>query len=105
MIKDLSILILSASAVVFAVRYILIPGIGRMGAALRFSAKLRGQVIGYATSIPELTVLLAGALNGVFIAGMWNIAASNIINWALFLITVFAFRSKLNRQVVTVPGH
>jgi Ca2+/Na+ antiporter len=96
MIKDLSILILSAAAIVLSVRYILIPGIGRMGAALKFSAKLRGQVIGYATSIPELTVLVAGAFNGVFNAGLWNIAASNIINWALFLITVFAFRQQLD---------
>lgn len=96
MIKDLAILVLSASAIVFSVRYLLIPGIGRIGAALRFSAKIRGQMIGYATSVPELTVLVAGALNGVFSAGMWNIASSNIINWALFLVTVFAFRQQLD---------
>jgi Ca2+/Na+ antiporter len=96
MIKDLFILILSATAIVSSVRYLMIPGIGRIGAALKFSAKLRGQMIGYATSIPELTVLLAGALNGVFNAGMWNIAASNIINWVLFMITVFAFRQQLD---------
>ena len=96
MIKDLSILMLSAAAIVGAVRFLLIPGIGKIGAALKFSAKVRGQMIGYATSVPELTVLVAGAFAGVFNAGLWNIAASNIINWALFLLTVFAFRQQLD---------
>jgi Ca2+/Na+ antiporter len=96
MIKDLSILVSSAAAIVAAVRYLLIPGIGRIGAALKFSAKVRGQMIGYATSVPEFTVLIAGALNGVFNAGMWNIASSNIINLVLFVITVFAFRQQLD---------
>jgi len=96
MIKDLSILIVSASVIVGAVRFLLISGIGRIGAALKLSAKMRGQVIGYATSVPEFTVLVAGALAGVFNAGLWNIAASNIINWLLFLLTVVAFRQQLD---------
>ncbi|VGO19689.1 hypothetical protein [Pontiella sulfatireligans] len=96
MIKDLSILVLSAAAIVGSVRFLLIPGIGKIGAALKFSAKVRGQMIGYATSVPELTVLVAGALAGVFKAGLWNIASSNIINLVLFLITVFAFRQQLD---------
>lgn len=96
MLKDLAILILSAAAIVGSVRFLLIPGIGKIGAALKFSAKVRGQMIGYATSVPEFTVLVAGALAGVFNAGLWNIAASNIINWVLFLATVFAFRQQLD---------
>ena len=96
MFVDLFILVLSAAAIVTSVRFLLIPGIGRIGAALRFSAKVRGQVIGYATSVPEFTVLVAGALNGVFDAGMWNIASSNIINWVLFVATVFGFRQQLD---------
>lgn len=96
MIKDLSILVVSAAAIVVSVRFLLVPGIGRIGASLKFSPKVRGQMIGYATSVPEFTVLVAGALNGVFSAGMWNIASSNIINWVLFLVTVFAFRQQLD---------
>lgn len=87
---------LSAAVIVGSVRFLLMPGIVRIGAALKFSAKVRGQVIGYATSVPEFTVLVAGALAGVFKAGMWNIAASNVINCVLFLITVFAFRQHLD---------
>lgn len=96
MIKDLVILVGSAVAIVASVRYLLIAGISRIGAALKFSAKVRGQMIGYATSVPEFTVLVAGALNGVFSAGMWNIASSNVINGVLFVITVFAFRQQLD---------
>ncbi len=96
MLIDLTILIVSAAAIVVSVRFLLVPGIGKIGAALKFSAKVRGQMIGYATSVPEFTVLTAGALNGVFNAGMWNIASSNIINWVLFLITVFVLRQQLD---------
>ena len=96
MTKDLSILVFSAAVIVVSVRFLLIPGIGKVGAALKFSAKVRGQVIGYATSVPEFTVLVAGALNGVFRAGMWNIASSNVINLVLFVLTVFAFRQQLD---------
>ena len=96
MIKSLSILILSAAVIVAAVRFLLIPAIVRIAAALKFSAKLRGQMIGYVTSLPELTVLVAGALAGVFNAGLWNIVASNTVNWVLFLATVFAFRQQLD---------
>lgn len=93
---DLLILSLSAAAIVAAVRYLLVPGIGQVCAALKFSVKTRGQIIGYATSIPELTMVVAGAVAGVFDAGMWNIAASNIVNWGLFLTTVLIFRQQLD---------
>jgi Ca2+/Na+ antiporter len=96
MITDFLVLSLSAATIVAAVRYLLVPGIGQVSAALKFSIKTRGQMIGYATSIPELTMVVAGAIAGVFDAGMWNIAASNIVNWALFLTTVFIFRQQLD---------
>lgn len=96
MIIDLLVLSLSAAAIVAAVRYLLVPGIGQVCAALGFSIKTRGQIIGYATSIPELTMVVAGAIAGVFDAGMWNIAASNIVNWGLFLTTVLIFRQQLD---------
>ncbi len=96
MFKDFSILILCGAIIVLTVRFLLVPGIVKIGAAFKFSAKTRGQMIGYATSIPEFTVLVAGAIAGVFDAGLWNIAASNIINWVLFLVTVFAFRQQID---------
>lgn len=96
MAVHLIILVVSASVIVASVRYLLVPGIGRIGAVLKFSAKMRGQIIGYATSIPEFTVLVAGAMNGVFNAGLWNIASSNIINGVLFMVTVLAYHQQLD---------
>jgi Ca2+/Na+ antiporter len=92
MIKDLLLLIISATTVLVAVKYLLIMGIGNLSAVFRLSAKARGQITGYATSIPELTALTAGAFAGVFDAGLWNIASSNIINWVLFLAIIVVFR-------------
>ena len=70
MFKDIIILIVSAAVVVAAVKCLLISGIGNISAVFKLSSKTRGQVIGYATSIPEFTVLIAGAFAGVFSAGL-----------------------------------
>jgi Ca2+/Na+ antiporter len=86
--------ILAASAVVtvLAVRMLVIYGIESVCAGLKLSSKTQGKIIGYATSTPELVVIVASACMGVFEAGMWNIASSNIINWVLFLLAVAAYR-------------
>lgn len=96
MFKDIIILVVSAAVVVVAVKYLLIIGIGNISAVFKLSSKIRGQIIGYATSIPEFTVLVAGAFAGIFNAGLWNIVSSNIINCVLFLITVVAYRQQLD---------
>jgi len=59
---------------------------------MKFGSKARGQILGYVTSIPELVIVVSSAAVGVFDAGFWNIASSNIINWVLFLSAVFTFR-------------
>ncbi|MBD3315782.1 MAG: hypothetical protein GF344_08355 [Chitinivibrionales bacterium] len=94
MIQPFIILTLCAVMTVLAVRLLLIPGIVRLCHALRLSTKTEGQIIGYATSVPELVVLVSSAVAGVFDAGFWNIASSNIINWILFLSAVLAFRQE-----------
>lgn len=94
--QDLLILIMAAVTLVASVKYLLMAGIVNLSATFNFSAKVRGQIIGYATSIPELTALVAGALAGVFSAGLWNIASSNIINWVLFLLTVIVYRQQID---------
>jgi Ca2+/Na+ antiporter len=92
MLSQFLILIVAGGATVAAVRFLMMPGIRGLAAALNFSTKTTGQVIGYATSLPELTVLVAAALSGVFEAGFWNIASSNIINCILFLSAVAVYR-------------
>jgi Ca2+/Na+ antiporter len=92
LIVQLLILMLSGAVTVAVVRFVMMPGIRGLSLALKFSTKATGQVIGYATSVPELTVLVAAALAGVFDAGFWNIASSNIINSLLFGSAVLLYR-------------
>ncbi len=96
MITNFIILIGSGTVVIGAVKYLLMPGIVNIGISLNVSCKARGQMTGLATSIPEFTVLVAGVFAGVFDAGLWNIASSNIINWLLFILTIFLFRQQLD---------
>jgi cation:H+ antiporter len=51
-------------------------------------------VIGYATSTPELVVVVASAGVGVLDVGLWNIASSNVINCVLFALAVAAYRQQ-----------
>ena len=78
--------------IVSAVRFFMIPGIENTCRALDYSSKAKGQLLGYATSTPELVIVISSAIAGVFDVGFWNIASSNIINWILFLFAVFLYR-------------
>ena len=86
------IMLLSAFAIIALVKYGLVPGIDRLSAALGWSLKARGKATGYATSVPELVALVAAGLSGVWEAGLWNIASSNLINMSLAAIAVLVFK-------------
>ncbi|MFP4521120.1 MAG: hypothetical protein ACLFQK_03155 [Fibrobacterota bacterium] len=66
-------------------RLFLINGIDRLSLALGFTGKTRGQLIGFATSIPELVVVVSASLTGVFQADFQNIHLQ-------ILLTVFFLR-------------
>jgi len=59
---------------------------------VNWSAKARGQVTGYATSVPELIGLVAAGMAGVWEAGFWNVASSKIINSVLMLLAILKLR-------------
>lgn len=88
----LLILALSAAVTVAAVRLFILRGLDVVAIHLKLNSKTKGQLLGYATSMPELVVVIASAWAGVFSAGFWNIASSNIINWILFLAALFFYR-------------
>ena len=92
--NDMSVLIMivSAAAIIFFVKFGLLRGIDNIANAMSWSAKARGQVTGYATSVPELVCLVSAGLAGVWEAGLWNIASSNIINSGLMLCAVLFYR-------------
>ena len=83
-------LLLSIGFTIVAVRLLVINGLERLAQGSGWSAKTKGQILGYATSLPELVAVLATALNGreSLAGGFWNIASSNVINLVLFLAAV-----------------
>ena len=89
---DVIILVVSIVTVLITVQKGLCRGIDHLSLALRWSPKIRGQVTGFATSIPEFAALISTALAGVWTAGLWNIASSNIINVVLLITAVCWYR-------------
>jgi cation:H+ antiporter len=89
---QLLILILLAAVTVITVRCLIIRGLNIISERLNFRVKTKGQLLGYATSIPELVAVISAAWAGVFDAGFWNIGASNIINWILLMAAVLFYK-------------
>jgi Ca2+/Na+ antiporter len=101
------LMILSAAAIILAVRFGLLRGLDQLGSALNWSVKTRGQATGYATSVPEFVCLVAAGLAGVWEAGLWNIASSNIINGTLMGVAVVRYgqvRDLFHRRFVDEIG-
>lgn len=92
---QLFIVCCAAAGTVLAVRWLVMPGVELFCDGLGLGVKSKGQVIGYATSMPEFVVVAASAWAGVFDAGFWNIASSNIINCLLFLAAAVSYRQVL----------
>jgi len=78
-------LFLLGAAVIAITKYLLIQGVQWTSDAWQMPRKVQGQVLGYATSVPELVATVSTASKGLIGAGLWNIAASNIINMVLFI--------------------
>ena len=93
--QDFLWLILLGIGVVIITRFLLIKGIQLTSDAWRIPRKVQGQIMGYATSTPELVGTVSTAAKGLLGAGLWNVTASNIINLILFMATALYFgRSK-----------
>ncbi len=73
-------MVLSSIVIIALVKYVMVPGIDHLSAALGWSLKARGKATGYATSVPEFVALVAAGLSQVWEAGLWNIASSNLLN-------------------------
>ena len=71
-------------SVILITRFGLIQGIMWISNHWKVPKKVQGQILGYATSAPELVGTLATASKGLRGAGLWNVAASNISNVILF---------------------
>ena len=102
---DVIILVVSIVTVLITVQKGLCRGIDHLSLALSWSPKIRGQVTGFATSIPEFAALISTALAGVWTAGLWNIASSNIINVAPVGVDYLVFDFKSAEAVKPIKGN
>ena len=78
-------LLLLGAVVIAITKYLLIQGVQWTSDAWKMPRKVQGQVLGCATSVPELVATVSTASKGLIGAGLWNVAASNIINMVLFI--------------------
>ena len=88
--QDFLWLILLGIGVVIITRFLLIKGIQLTSDAWRIPRKVQGQIMGYATSTPELVGTVSTAAKGLLVTGLWNVTASNIINLILFMLELLA---------------
>jgi Ca2+/Na+ antiporter len=89
---DIVALVALGLGIVAVTRFVLCRGIDDLADAAGLSSKLKGQILGYSTSVPELVGTVSTAALGLLGAGLWNVAASNIINLVLFLSAAIFYR-------------
>ncbi len=92
--QDLLALILLGVGVVLITRFLLAKGVEWLADNAQLNPKLKGKILGFSTSIPELVATSSTAAMGLLGAGLWNIASSNIINSVLFVAALVWYRQQ-----------
>ena len=85
MVVPFAILAVSSVVTVVAVRWLVIYGIEVICRKMGLSAKAKGQVIGYATSMPELVTSVIAASKGQSDLCVGNVVGSNLMNGLVIL--------------------
>ncbi len=93
MLINLVLLVALALSVVMLTGLV-VRGIEIFAAAGAMTSKTKGQFLGYATSLPEFVGTVGTAGYGLLGAGLWNVAASNVINVVL-LVAACAYHGRL----------
>ncbi len=94
--------IVFAFLIVLISKYILVTTLRKLSESINLKAKTVGDITGAATSVPELLTITTSSLRGLQLASIYNILSSNIINFILFLGTVFLNKniSKLKNRAI-----
>ncbi len=90
MLIDIIIFLFSIIGIVFITRNMLISSIRKLAIYLKWSNKIVGQILGYATSTPELINTIVAASLGLISTTEYNVLSSNIINLIfVFLVSLY----------------
>lgn len=104
MITEFLMFIFYSILVVLISKYILVTYLRKLADSLNLSAKLTGDIAGYATSVPELLTIATSSLRGFLGASIYNILSSNIINLLQYLGTIILNKNtkKLKNRAIVI---
>lgn len=98
MILSLIIFIILVVLIVLVTRNIMIYNIRKLAILLSWKSSIVGQVLGYATSTPELlSAFVAGSL-GMVSTSIYNVLSSNFVN--LFLVVILTIIYKRQKSII-----
>ena len=82
----------------------LVPILRKISAILDFSARARGNIAGFATSVPELLTVCFSASSGLIGTSIYNILSSNTINLIQYTFAVYLNKNQKylrNKAILT----
>jgi len=90
--------------IVIISKYLLVPILRNISAILDFSARARGNIAGFATSVPELLTVCFSASSGLIGTSIYNILSSNTINLIQYTFAVYLNKNQKylrNKAILT----
>ena len=90
--------------IVIISKYLLVPILRKISAILNFSARARGNIAGFATSVPELLTVCFSASSGLIGTSIYNILSSNTINLIQYTFAVYLNKNQKylrNKAILT----
>ena len=90
--------------IVIISKYLLVPILRKISIILNLSARARGNIAGFATSVPELLTVCFSASSGLIGTSIYNILSSNTINLIQYTFTVYLNKNQKylrNKAILT----
>lgn len=90
--------------IVIISKYLLVPILRKISTILNLSARARGNIAGFATSVPELLTVCFSASSGLIGTSIYNILSSNTINLIQYTFTVYLKKNQKylrNKAILT----
>ena len=90
--------------IVLISKYILANSLRNLAKAIEIKPKTIGNISGMATSIPELLTTTISGFKGLLETSIYNILSSNIINFILYISSVFVNKNQkiLKNKVILI---
>ena len=89
MIYNFILFIILVLGIVVVTRNMMISSIRKIAVYLRWNTKIVGQILGYATSMPEFLNAFVSASIVMISTSIYNVISSNIINVVFVLLSTF----------------